>query len=67
MDKRELAWAKLQCRYGKCYINERNANFTQIAIQTETVLKNMIEIKVLKLKVKVLKYFWNKSWSKSLK
>ena len=57
MDKRELARAKLQCRYGKCYINERNANFTQIAIQTETVLKNMIEIKVLKLKVKVLKYF----------
>ena len=52
-----LLRAKLLCENGTSYIDELNINFSQIPIQTKTFLKNMIEIKVLKLKIKGLKHF----------
>ena len=48
-------------------IDELNVYLNQITIQAKTFLKDMIEIKVIKLKLKVLNYFWNKRWSETWK
>ena len=53
----DLAQAKLHCGNWTSHIDELNVNFTQIPIHTNAFSKNMIEIKVLKLKIKVLNIF----------
>ena len=62
----DLASANLLCGKGTSCIDELNVNFIQIPIQTNTFLKHMIEVKVLKLKIKEFKHFWNMSWNKWL-
>ena len=50
-----------------CKENELYVNFTQIPTQTKIFLKNMVEKNLLKIKIKVLKHFWNESWKRCLK
>ena len=53
----DLASANLLCGKGTSCIDELNVNFIQIPIQTNTFLKHMTEVKVLKLKIKEFKHF----------
>ena len=53
----DLARAKLLCGNGTRYIDKQNVNFTQIPNQNKTFLKNLIEINVLKLKIKIPKNY----------
>ena len=51
-----IARAKFMCGNRTGYVYEINDSFTQIPIQTKkTFLKNIVEIKALKLEIKILK------------
>ena len=50
-----IARAKFMCGNRASYVDEINASFTQIPIQTKTFLKKIVEIKVPKIEIKIPK------------